>query len=153
MPDEPRQLLAAHQEQLVRALTLGAPKPEGFNPAALHLAWDSLLKKRMRTVAKVWPRLADALGPQFRSRFQEYATHHEHPSDGAFADGRRFARWLNRQHGLTDAARVEVVRIQLLDGIPLRFFRFKDSGRIGLGLRIGRHIHIRLGPTVKWLRQ
>lgn len=146
MPNESRQLLVDQQEQLVRALTLGAPKPEGFNPAALELTGDSLLKKRMRTVAKVWPRLADALGPQFQSCFQEYAMHQERPSDGSFADGRRFARWLSRQHGLTDAVRVEVVRIQLLDGTPLRFFRLTKTRRIRVGLRIGRRIYISSSP-------
>lgn len=142
MSHESRQVLARQQEDLVRALKLGEKVPQGFKAESARLAGSSLLNKRARTVAKVWPRLAESLGAQFRSLFREYVAEQAPSVDGAMTDGRLFARWLNRRRKLPDSARIELAHFELRQGIPVRFFRLRESGGIALGFRVGKRTRV-----------
>ncbi|AFU06157.1 hypothetical protein [Nocardia brasiliensis] len=65
--------LAAQQAALVRALVAGAPVPAGFDCADVAAAAHALLRKRADEVARRFPMLAQACGPDFRERFLAWA--------------------------------------------------------------------------------
>jgi hypothetical protein len=106
--------LAEAQAALVRSLTAAAPAPDGFDPQLISLSARALVKKRVRTVARVWPQLVAALGDHYEERFQQYALKHPLPRHGGpLADGRFFARHLQQSKELPDAGRWEAFAIDL----------------------------------------
>jgi hypothetical protein len=106
--------LAAQQEALVRALAGQGPAPDGFDAEQITATAESLLKKRTRTVARVWPALARSLGDAFAVQFGEYARRTPLPRDGSpLADGYAFAQGLARRGELTEDARWELLAVQL----------------------------------------
>lgn len=111
--NDARAELAAEQARLVAALTGGADAPAGFDADRVRAAADSLAAKRRRTVAKGWPALAGALGKQFAPLFDAYAAESPLPAGGPGADGRAFARWLDRAGRLPDAGRVMLLAAEL----------------------------------------
>jgi hypothetical protein len=129
--------LAVQQEALVRALAGQGPHPAGFDPAQIDATAESLLKKRARTVARVWPALVRALGDTYAAQFADYARATPLPGDGTpLADGHAFAQVLSRRGDLSEDARWELLSMQLQ-------YRFPATGPVR-----------RRGPVVKmmWLR-
>jgi hypothetical protein len=90
--DEARERLDARLTELTEALVAGAPMPAGFDARLFAVARSSLLNKRASEVAHTWPRLAAALGPQWRTTFREWAA--ERPPRGSLCDGFDLARYL-----------------------------------------------------------
>jgi hypothetical protein len=108
MSDTARQRLAFEQARLLGALTAGAAAPAGFDHERVAAAAESLLSKRAGTVARVWPRLAQAMKGEFAASFASYAR--AHPLAGEYSaliDGRAFIEWLAREGRLNDEGRVE----------------------------------------------
>ena len=95
-----RERLGEQLADLTEALVAGAPMPPGFDPRLLAVARSSLLNKRAGEVAHTWPRLAAALGPQWRKTFREWAA--DRPPRGSLCDGFDFARYLAVTGGLPD---------------------------------------------------
>lgn len=118
--------LAAEQAALVASLVGTAAVPMGFDTHAIHLARQSLVRKRCRAVAKTWPVLASSLKAEFSTIFTRFAAQHALPaSGGAFADGYFFTRWLLQQHQLPEPAFIEWFSVTLrfkatTDGVQLR---------------------------------
>jgi hypothetical protein len=106
--------LADQQAALVAALAGNGTIPAGFDAARVRAAADALAFKRARAVAQAWPSLRTMLGEQFRDRFAAYAGTTSLPQQGGpLADGRRFARYLAPQMPLTDAARLQILAVDL----------------------------------------
>ncbi|MEU4678241.1 hypothetical protein [Micromonospora sp. NPDC023737] len=84
--------LAARQAELVAALVAGGPVPPGFAPAPLAAARAALLRKRAGGVARHWPLLAAALGPDWPTTFATWAA--DRPAHGSLRDGWDLARAL-----------------------------------------------------------
>ena len=98
--EQARERLEAQLTELTEALVAGAPTPAGFDPRLFSIARSSLLNKRAGEVAHSWPRLAAALGPQWRRAFREWAA--DRPPRGSLCDGFDFARYLAVTGGLPD---------------------------------------------------
>jgi hypothetical protein len=106
--------LAVQQAALVRALTGQGVKPANFDAGRIEAVADALLRKRSRSVARVWPGLAAALGEQFAERFAAFARRTGLPRlGGPLADGRAFARALESTGDLPDAGRLETLAVDL----------------------------------------
>jgi hypothetical protein len=102
------------QAALVGALAGAAPPPEGFDTSRLEAATGSLLGKRRRAAARAWPNLAAGLGDRFLERFGVFAAETALPSwGGPLADGFAFARWLKARRELPEAARLELLGVEL----------------------------------------
>jgi hypothetical protein len=144
MPADARDDLAARQSRLVEALTGGALLPEGFDPAQVQTACRALAAKRARSVAKAWPRLADAMGDQFAIHFAAYAGESPLPPGAEpLDDGRAFARWLGRRGLLPDSARLDLAADAAGRGFPLRVVFLRHARRPALVWRIrGRGVHV-----------
>jgi hypothetical protein len=96
------------QAALVGALVTGDPMPEGFDEFRVREAAGALLSKRARAVAQAWPRLATALGRDYQAQFSQYAMSTPLARAGPMADGRAFARTLEKQGMLPEEARLEI---------------------------------------------
>jgi hypothetical protein len=109
VPDEAaRARLAAEQAELVRALVAGAPPPGRFDGARVSATAAALLRKRAGEVARAWPALAAALGPDWPGAFLIWAKARPRPATGgALADGLAFATGLGDR--VTGEARVELL--------------------------------------------
>jgi hypothetical protein len=97
-----RESLAAQQEALAAALVAGAAAPPGFDPRLLTVARRALLNKRAGEVARAWPGLSGAFGPQWTKRFRAWAE--AQPPRGSLRDGFDFARDLAAAGDLPAAA-------------------------------------------------
>ncbi len=118
---EVRTQLAQQQGDLVRALLGQGELPAGFDVARVQLAARSLVNKRIREVARVWPALSRCLGDRFAERFKAFAQRTTPPSKGGpMADGRAFLATL-REEDLDDEARMEVLS--------------RDLGRWSMGMK------------------
>jgi hypothetical protein len=136
MSDSIRHSLAAAQSDLVRALTSGGPIPNGFEESPVRIMAATLLHKRSRTIARVWPALAVALGDAFTGEFHRYAAAHSLPADAdAIADGLQFMRFLQRSGNLPDEARLERLG-HCLHTKRLAVTRLKQSRRTAIGIRL-----------------
>ncbi len=114
MSPDARQHLSDQQAELVRVLTKIDAGQIGFDQRRLDAASASLLRKRIRGVAKMWPRLAQSLGHEFRERFTRYAQTRSIPrAGGALEDGWHFALSLRNEMNLSDAAYVEMLAVKL----------------------------------------
>lgn len=65
--------LAEQQAAIVRALVAGAEPPPGFDADDLAATAHGLLHKRVDEVARRFPALAIAAGPDFHGRYLEWA--------------------------------------------------------------------------------
>lgn len=140
--DEERAELDAAQRRLVDALTGSGAAPEGFDASRVALATKMLLNKRRHGVEKMWPRLAIALGARFAELFAEYARKQTlSPRDqGAFADGKRFAEWLQARGELPDAGKLELLAARAMRGLPVRCAR--AEGRLWVAVRLPTRVRI-----------
>ncbi|MEU0871383.1 hypothetical protein [Nocardia brasiliensis] len=84
--------LAEQQAALVRALVAGASVPAGFDRADVAAAAHALLRKRADEVARRFPTLAQACGPDYRERFRAWAD--GRPKTSTVADATAFAAYL-----------------------------------------------------------
>ncbi len=133
-----RSRLATQQAAVVSALVSDGAIPVGFDAEHLHVATESLLRKRCRSVARAWPTLARHLGLEFPEQFAAYAETTPQPRHGGpLADGRGFANWTRQRGWLSEA-----VRLQTL-AVDVRFVRSRDG------------LHPRRWATIKfaWLTQ
>jgi hypothetical protein len=111
--DDVRARIATEQESLVNALVKSSPPPGGFDSSALQATATSLVRKRMRAVARTWPVLAEWLGPRLVELFEAYAQSEPLPLGGSLADGRTFVRWLAAQSELPEACWLEAMVVDL----------------------------------------
>lgn len=127
-----RKRLAAAQLELVRALVERKRAPDGFNNSRIQAAADALLRKRARAVAHAWPQLVRSLGATFDDRFTLYAqSRAPAQADEPLADGRAFARALERAGALADEAKLETLAFDIR-------YRAKDEKAIARrGFSIG----------------
>jgi hypothetical protein len=134
---EIREKLAGEQADLVRALAGQATAPDGFDAKLVNIAAASLMNKRLRTVARAWPRLHESLGEEpFRQAFLEFAVDRPLPKSASpYDDGLAFARWHSRDHRLTDAARLELLAAEMMI-CRIRIARLYESRRRVIALRI-----------------
>ena len=104
-----RTRIAEQQAALVAALSMGATAPPDFDAERVQLTARTLRHKRLRTVARTWPKLAEALGEEwFRTTFLEYAQKHPLPSSAMpLADGLAFVRHVAKFRRFPDAAHLE----------------------------------------------
>jgi hypothetical protein len=132
-----RERLAAEQAGLVQALVAGASVPAGFDEQRVRLAARSLINKRLREVASVWPALARCLGESFRARFTAFAERNPPPTEGGpVADGRAFAATLPAGE-LDDEARLETMLVDLRRRWrPVRIRWLPRARRLVLGARL-----------------
>jgi hypothetical protein len=106
--------MASEQSALVSALVESGPLPGGFDSSALHATATSLVRKRMRAVARSWQVLAESLGPRLAELFEAYAQNKPLPlSGGSIADGRAFVRWLAARGELPETCRPEAMAVDL----------------------------------------
>jgi hypothetical protein len=82
--------LADRQAELVTTLTSGSPVPPGFDPRLIETARAALLRKRAGEVARTWPALAAAYGPNWKREFARWAA--TRPTQGSLRDGWNMAR-------------------------------------------------------------
>lgn len=148
MPHDARTRLAARQAELLAALCGAAAPPAGFDANRIRATVESLATKRCHAVARAWPDLSHALGPQFSEYFTQFAKTSPIPrAGGALADGRAFARWLAAHKLLPEAARLHVLAVDLRfahtgqglvprRGAALRFAILRTPCRLFVGLRL-----------------
>jgi len=109
-----RATLAAEQAALLTALLQRGTVPAHVDPERARALRGSLRSKRLRTVQRVWPRTAAALGDRFASSFAQYALEHStQPAHGPLADGMQFICWLGARDVLGDAVRLEALGVRL----------------------------------------
>lgn len=89
-PGSGAESLAERQAELVATLTSGAPVPPGFDDRLVGTARVALLRKRAGEVARQWPALADAYGPNWPREFARWAA--ARPTQGSLRDGWDLAR-------------------------------------------------------------
>ena len=104
--------LAQRQAELVAALTAGAAVPPGFDARLVEVARVALLRKRAGEVARQWPDLARALGPDWPRRWARWAA--TRPTRGSLRDGWDLARDLAARGELPPAAGVELAAREAL---------------------------------------
>lgn len=104
-PATGRAALAARQQAFVEAVVLGAPAPDGLDPAWVDFTRDGLVGKRWSLVRRHFPLLATALdhekpqGGNGRAHFNTWAREHRAVGGrplGGRLDGLTFATWLDR---------------------------------------------------------
>jgi hypothetical protein len=153
-----REELARAQAELMRALELGAPVPEGFDAGRVRAAADALLSKRRRGVRRSWPVLAQALGEGFSRDFDAWAREHP-PRDGEphpGVEGYRFALSLRDGGRLPREVGEEVLGFELRwrltatgglsprRGVVFRVLRGAGGWVLGMRLPGGRVLRGRL---------
>ena len=148
MHTDARKKLAAAQLELVRALVARESAPAEFDDARIQAAAHSLRLKRARAVAHQWPRLARSLGPAFDDRFALYAESQSTVQEsGPLADGRAFARVIERAGALADEAALEMMAFDLRyrisreravarQGFSFGARRLKQSHRFVIAIRL-----------------
>jgi hypothetical protein len=132
-----RERLEAEQAGLVQALVAGGSVPAGFDEERVRLTARSLINKRLRDVASVWPALVRCLGESFRERFATFAERNPPPAAGGpLADGRAFAATLPASE-LDDDARLELMLVDLRRRrLPVRMRWLPGARRLVAGVRL-----------------
>lgn len=106
--------IARQQEDLVRSLAGKGPALPGMDLARLEATRQSLIRKRARAAARTYPQMAAALGADFSILFSHFAAEVPLPPEGgALADGRAFAEHLRIRNQLPEAAREEILHVDL----------------------------------------
>jgi hypothetical protein len=137
VPDPSRAELAAAQERLVAALVVGGPPPEGFDAARIEAAARALRRKRAGEVARAWPMMAAAYGPEWTRVFAEWVR--GRPPRSSWIDGFDFA--IAHRARLPATAAAELMRaerewVYYGTGEPHRR-RLAD-----IGLRVHRYVRV-----------
>jgi len=106
--------LARRQAEVVSALVGEEAPPAGFDAARLRLAAAGLREKRAHAIARAWPRLARALGPDFADAVERHVRRlPSAPPSGPLGDGRALARSLAAEGRLPWEGRVELLSAEL----------------------------------------
>jgi len=151
-----RARLARRQAELLSALLGQNSDLPGFDARQVRTASASLHSKRVRAIARAWPRLAAALGPDFGCEVGRHLDEHPSPPEGgALSDGQAFARGLAARACLPWEGRLELLAVELR-------WRFGEDGRrrqrrFGAGLAVGRPFRLAAavrapGVGERWLR-
>jgi len=151
-----RARLARRQAELLSALVRPAVDLPGFDAEWVRAAAASLQSKRVHAIARTWPRLAAALGPDFAAEVSRYVGEHPSPpADGALSDGRAFVRGLAAGARLPWEGRLELLAVELR-------WRWGVDGRrrlrrFGAGLAVGQAFRLAVavrapGVGERWLR-
>jgi hypothetical protein len=115
--------LARRQAELVSALAGRRPPPDGFDARRLEIAAAALRDKRVRAIARAWPRLART--PDFAEAVERHVRSvPDPPPSGPLGDGRAVARALAASGGLPWEARLELL------GADLRWRWLADGRRL-----------------------
>jgi hypothetical protein len=115
--------LARRQAELVSALVGDDPPPPGFDAARVRTAAAGLRAKRQHAIAKAWPRLARALGPDLAAEVERHLRRlPSAPASGPQGDGRALARSLAAEGRLPWEGRLELLAAELR-------FRWPADGR------------------------
>jgi hypothetical protein len=102
--------LARRQAELVSALVRGEAPPPGFDEERLRAAAAGLRTRRAHAIAKAWPRLARALGPDFPAAVERHVRRSPSaPPSGPRGDGRELARMLQGEGRLPWEGRLELL--------------------------------------------
>jgi len=129
--------LARRQAELVSALVGEEAAPPGFDGSRVRTAAAALRAKRSNAIAKAWPQLARALGPEFQSVVEQHVRRMPSaPSSGPPGDGRTLAAWLAAEGRLPWEGRLELAAANIR-------YRWPADGR-----RLPR----RVGGAVVWRR-
>jgi hypothetical protein len=106
--------LARRQAALVSALVGEEAPPPGFDASRLRTAAVSLRAKRARAIARAWPGLARALGPEFGAAVERHLRLlPSAPPSGPQGDGLALARSLAAEGRLPWEGRLELVAAEL----------------------------------------
>lgn len=109
-----REELARRQAELVAALVDGAAAPAGFDAGRVDTLAGALRAKRARAIARTWPRLARALGPEWPAALERHLRRRPAPPpSGGLGDGRELARALASEGGLPWEGRLELLGVEL----------------------------------------
>ncbi|HEY7199476.1 MAG TPA: hypothetical protein VIC57_04650 [Candidatus Dormibacteraeota bacterium] len=104
--------LARQQAELISALAGRRSPPDRFDARRVRIAAEALRDKRVRSIARVWPRLARA--PEFPAALERHLREHPAPPpSGALGDGRALARAMAAEGWLPWEARLELAEIEL----------------------------------------
>ncbi|TMC03562.1 MAG: hypothetical protein E6J41_26980 [Chloroflexi bacterium] len=106
--------LARRQAELVSALLGGGDAPAGFDEGRVRTAAAALRAKRAHAIAKAWPRLARALGPDLAPAVERHVRLlPSAPASGPLGDGRELARALAAEGRLPWEGRLELLAADL----------------------------------------
>lgn len=92
-------------------------RPSFCKTRNFRAASRALLKKRMRTVARTFPRMRESLGEEFETLFRKFAKEQEpSPNESPPIDGLQFAKWLiSKKQTFTEVAVLEIRSMDLHD--------------------------------------
>lgn len=139
------------QRELLRALMEREPVPPGYCEAKVRTAATALHRKRCRTVARNWPRLAAALGDQFGPLFAAFAATNLPPQDySALADGWAFAQFLKRKALLPNDGVLAMLRVELGYAANRNGWRCRRWPSLRLGL-LRNPLRLILAVRLPWL--
>jgi len=145
-----RARLARRQAELLSALVRPEAYLPGFDAERVRAAAASLRSKRVRAIARTWPRLAAALGPDFAGEVSRHVVEHPSPpADGALSDGRAWARDLAARSRLPWEGRLELLAVELR-------WRWGADGRrrqrrFAAGLAVGRPLRLAVAVRGHWV--
>jgi hypothetical protein len=124
---------AEQQAALVQAVVGRGVAPVGFDEQGIEVMARSLRHKRLRTVARAWPALEQALGQdEYRGLFLDYARQRPLPASAMPGDDAiQFLRWLRDSGPVPDA-----VRLLIPQRWPLRVIRLRESRRVVISIRL-----------------
>jgi hypothetical protein len=116
-----RDQLARRQADLVAALVLGAPTPDGFDDRLVRAAARALNRKRAADVASRWPLLRADFGDAWLATFEQWSA--GRAPQGGLREGWDLAREIRDRLGL--AARQELAEREVAwrytgTGTPVR---------------------------------
>ena len=156
MTEGGRARLARRQAELLSALLGQNSDLPGFDTRQVRTAAASLQGKRVRAIARAWPRLAAALGPDFGCQVGLHVDEHPSPpAGGALSDGQAFARDLAARACLPWEGRLELLAVELRWrwGVDGR----RRQRRFGAGFAVGRPFRLAVaarapGVGERWLR-
>ncbi len=131
-----REDLARRQAELVAALVAGRPAPAGFDAGRIRATAAALRSKRGRAIARTWPRLARALGPEWPDVLGRHLRERPGPPpSGGLGDGRALARTLAAQGRLPWEGRLELLGVELRHRWPADGRRLPRRAAVRLAVR------------------
>jgi hypothetical protein len=141
--------LAQRQAAVVRALGQTGQPPPDFVEADFRVAGQSLARKRLRIVQKLFPQITQSLGERFEAQFIAYTSQNPLPSDG-YADGIQLAGWLKsrRLFPCSDQAQLEYAMAKVNQGFPIRLVYLKNPRRFVVIFRLGRSTRMWSSPCL-----
>jgi len=146
--DAPRLRLASLEAEFLRSLSAGGPYPPGSDLRGMHATSQLLWAKRLRTMARAWPELAQFLGNSLRERAtQVLAGTPLPPGDHALQDGLIVTLHLAAAGPIPDGMKLRMLGVKLryrwqrgrlvrraCPAMGLTYLR--QSGRLNCALRV-----------------